>query len=127
MIRILMAAMLLALAIATPAKELVREFRGSGDAYTAEFEARPPWIIDWRVTSDLSLSPTVEVSLVEAGTGVYVGSVLRTKQPGNGVRLFREERGRFQLRVSSTMANWTLRVETLTRAEADTYIPITRE
>ena len=105
-------------------KELVREFTGGESKYTGEFEVRAPWIVDWHVTSDLS--PAVEVSLVQAGTGVFVGSVLRTKQTGNGVRLF-DEGGRFQFRVNSTMANWRLRVEQLTREEAKLYTPVTDE
>jgi hypothetical protein len=81
-------------------KELVREFRGSESA--------------------------VEVTLLRAGTGVFVGSALRTKQTGNGVRLFQED-GRFQFRVNSTLANWTLRVEQLTKAEARLYTPFGEE
>ncbi len=105
-------------------KELVREFKGSDSKYTGEFEVEAPWIVDWHVTS--SLTPAVEVNLVQAGTGVFVGSVLRTKQTGNGVRMF-DEGGRYQFRVNSSMANWTLRVEQLTREEAELYTPITDE
>ena len=106
---------------AASGKELIREFRGSESKYTAEFEVRAPWIMDWRVTSDLT--PAMEVALLEAGTGIFVGSALKTKQTGNGVRLFQES-GRFQFRVNSTMANWTLRVEQLTPSEAEQYTPI---
>jgi hypothetical protein len=108
-------------ATAASGKELVREFKGSESRYTGEFEVQAPWILDWRVTSDVA--PAVEVALLQAGTGVFVGSALRTKQTGNGVRLF-EESGRFQFRVNSTLASWTLRVEQLTRAEAGQYTPL---
>ncbi len=103
---------------------MITEFRGSESRYTGEFEVQAPWILDWRVTSDLA--PAVEVTLLQAGTGVFVGSALRTKQTGNGVRLF-QEGGRFQFRVNSTLANWTLRVEQLTRAEAEQYTPLGEE
>jgi hypothetical protein len=105
-------------------KELIKVFKGSESRYTDEFKVSAPWIVDWHVTSELS--PAVEVNLVRAGTGIFVGSVLRTKQTGNGVRLF-DEGGRFQFRINSTMANWSLTVEQLTPEEAELYTPITEE
>ncbi|NIP18032.1 MAG: hypothetical protein GWM87_07655, partial [Xanthomonadales bacterium] len=68
----------------------------------------------------------VDVTLVRAGTGVFEGSVLKTRRPGNGVRLF-QEGGTFQFQVNSTLANWSLRVEELTRAEAETYTPLSEK
>jgi len=38
------------------------------------------------------------------------------------VRLFTES-GRYVFQVNSSLANWTLRVEQLTRQEAETYLP----
>lgn len=104
------------------AAETVREFRGSRSMNTPEFEVQAPWIIDWRVSGEFAESLAVDVSLVEAGTGVHMGSVLKTKATGNGVRLLREG-GRFYFRVASSMAHWTLRVEQLTEAEAELYTP----
>jgi len=121
---ILSLAVLCCFATAASGKELVREFKGNGTKFTAEFEVSAPWVVDWRVTSNLS--PSVEVNLIKAGTGVFVGSVLKTKMTGNGVRLF-DEGGRYQFRVHSTMADWTLRVEQLTREEAEQYTPITQD
>ncbi|NIV19084.1 MAG: hypothetical protein GWN54_00130, partial [Gammaproteobacteria bacterium] len=66
-----------------------------------------------------------DVSLERAGTGVHVGSVLKTKATGNGVRMF-DEGGRYYLRVNSAFANWTLKVVELTREEAEAYTPVTR-
>ena len=102
--------------------ELVAEFKGSGSTRTAEFEANSPWILDWRVTSTFSEGLAVDVSLLAAGTDAHLGNVLKTKRTGNGVRMFSES-GHFSFRVNSTLANWTLRVEQLTREEAELYQP----
>jgi hypothetical protein len=64
----------------------------------------------------------IDVSLVEAQTGVYSGYVLKTKYPGNGVRLFNQS-GRFRLDVNSSMVNWTFKIEQLTEEEAKLYTP----
>ncbi len=64
----------------------------------------------------------VEVSLSAAGLGSYEGRVLRTKQPGNGVRLFRNS-GRFYFRVDASFADWRLKVIELTEEEAAQYTP----
>jgi len=107
------------------AKELVREFRGSRATTTVEFEVRAPWILDWRISTDYPGQMAADISLVQAGTGAFEGSVLKTKWPGNGVRLFQES-GKFQFKVISNLASWTLKVEQLTRAEAEEYTPRTR-
>ena len=104
------------------AKELIREFKGSNSTTTAEFKVTAPWILDWRVSGEFSRALVVEASLIEAGTGVHQGSVLKTKYVSDGVRLF-DQSGTFQFRVDSTMANWTLRVEQLNREEAKLYMP----
>lgn len=104
------------------AKETVREFHGSRTTTTAEFEVRAPWILDWRVSSDYPGTMGVEVSLVEAGTGVHHGIALRTKWQSNGVRLF-DQGGTFQFKIISNLAEWTLKVEQLTREEAEQYTP----
>ena len=119
---ILLLAALCCLATSVSGKELIREFRGYKSADTAEFEVEAPWILDWRVNSEFSTALAMDVSLVEAGTGVHVGNVLKTKWTGNGVRLFNES-GRYRFKVISTLANWTLRVEELTREEAKLYSP----
>ena len=103
-------------------KELIREFKGSGSATTADFEVEAPWIVDWRTTGDYPGSMAVDVSLVTSPRGEYMGKVVTTKWIDNGVKLFNEG-GRYQLRVNSTLLNWTLRVEQLTREEAETYTP----
>ena len=103
-------------------KELIKEFKGSESRTTAEFEVKAPWLVDWRTTGDYPGSMAVEVNLVTSPGGQYVGKIVSTKWIDNGVRLFHES-GRDQFQVSSTLLNWTLRVEQLTREEAETYIP----
>ena len=90
---------------------------------TAEFEVRAPWILDWRVNSDYQGSLAIEIALVDATTGFHSGLILQTKRPGNGVRMFNRS-GKFRFRVSSTLARWNLKVEQLTRAEAEEYEPM---
>ncbi|MCK5326187.1 MAG: hypothetical protein KAJ57_09260, partial [Woeseiaceae bacterium] len=64
----------------------------------------------------------LEVNLIEAKTGRHIGQVLHTKRRGNGVRLF-DSSGTFQLRVSGSLARWTLKIEQLTPEEAELYTP----
>ena len=104
------------------AKELVREFSGTGNTTTASFQVEAPWIIDWRLDADYEMLTALDVTLVEARTGRNIGRVVFTKMKGNGVRLFNQG-GRYQLRVSSTLARWRLKVEQLTDEEAKLYTP----
>lgn len=112
---------LLFLAGPLQAGELVREFSGDRSMQTAEFEVEGPWLIDWRVNSDFPSTMGVSVTLVNA-SGAYEGLVVKTKAQGNGVRLV-EEGGRFSFKVDATVSYWTLRVEQLTREEAELYTP----
>ena len=102
-------------------KELIREFNGSESKTTVEFEVKAPWIVDWRTRGDYPGQMAVEVNLLTV-TGEYVGKIVTTKYVDNGVRLFNEG-GRYTFQVDSTLASWTLRVEELTRQEAETYKP----
>ena len=102
-------------------KELIREFKGSSSKTTAEFEVVAPWIVDWRTHGDYPGQMAVEVNLATV-TGEYVGKIVTTKYVDNGVRLFNEG-GSYVLKVDSSLASWTLRVEQLTRQEAETYKP----
>lgn len=109
-------------ALDAQAEELVREFSGSRTTETAEFQAKAPWLIDWRVNSEYPDSMGVAVSLAYGVTGYYAGKVFKTKSPGNGVRLMQES-GSFKFKVDSTIANWTLKVIQLTPEEAELYKP----
>lgn len=102
--------------------ELVRQFTGSASTTTVEFEVKAPWVLDWRVNSEYRKTMAVEVHLVDSLTGIHRGRVLRTKYAGNGVRLFNES-GRFKFRISSTLTDWDLKVQELTREEAELYTP----
>ena len=102
-------------------KELIREFKGTGNKTTAEFEVEAPWIVDWRTHGDYPGQMAVEVNLATV-TGEYVGKIFTTKYVDNGVRLFNES-GHYILKVDSSLASWTLRVEQLSRQEAETYKP----
>ncbi|MGD9020188.1 MAG: hypothetical protein PVF46_00190 [Lysobacterales bacterium] len=103
-------------------RQLVREFNGSESTTTADFEVRAPWIVDWRVTGDYPGQMALNVNLLSAPTGEYQGKIVTTKYVDDGVKLFMEESGMFRFQVNSTLIRgWTLRVEELTRAEAEQY------
>ena len=104
------------------AKTRVAEFKGTGNTMTAIFRVESPWLLDWRLDGDYEQMMGLEVTLVEARNGRHVGRVVYTKYRSNGVRLFHTA-GLYQLRVSSTLARWTLRVDQLTREEAEQYQP----
>ena len=102
-------------------KELIREFKGSDSKTTTEFEVQAPWIVDWRTNGDYPGQMAVEVNLATV-TGEYLGKVFITKYVDNGVKLFNES-GTYVFQVNSSLANWALRVEQLTRKEAEAYKP----
>ncbi len=118
---LLITALLLLCADAVGA-ERVSEFRGTGNSTTAIFRVESPWVLDWRLDGDYNQLVALEITLVEARTGRHVGRVLHTKRKGNGVKLFRSS-GLYQLRVSSTLARWTIKIDQLTDAEAEGYTP----
>ena len=113
---------LLAAAAPAAADELVAEFSGSDNATTADFRVEGPWLLDWRLDADYDQLMALHVWLIDADTGFAEGRVLRRDSRGNGVRLF-EEGGHYRLRVSSTLARWTLRVRQLSPEEAEEYTP----
>jgi len=103
-------------------KELIREFKGTESKTTAEFEAKAPWILDWRAAGDYPGSMALQVSLISSPGGEYLGKITKTNYVSNGVRLF-DQSGTFRLQVKSSLANWALRVEQLNQLEADAYTP----
>lgn len=115
------AIMLSALATASAA-DRVREFRGTGDTTTAIFRVESPWLLDWRLDGDFDQLVALDVTLVEANSGKHIGRVLHTKRKGNGVKLFRSG-GRYQLRISSSLARWTIKIDQLSAEEAELYVP----
>ncbi|MEM1412578.1 MAG: hypothetical protein AAGH19_09490, partial [Pseudomonadota bacterium] len=100
--RCVLAVLMGLLAGSAVAEELVAEFRGAVSRNTTEFEVQGPWLLDWRVTTEGDRDAAVDVSLERAGLGAHEGLVLRTKYPGNGVRLFHQS-GRFYFRVDASL------------------------
>ena len=119
---IFIAAALLAASTPAEAKIRVAEFRGSGNTTTAIFRVDSPWLLDWRLDGDYDQLVGLEITLVEARQSRHVGRVLYTKRRGNGVKMFHTA-GLYQLRISSTLARWTVKIEQLTREEAELYAP----
>lgn len=117
-------ALLLLALLAGPAaaKTRVAEFSGTGNTTTAIFRVESPWILDWRLDGDFDQLVGLEITLIEARNSRHVGRVLYTKQRGNGVKLF-QTGGLYQLRISSTLARWTVKIDQLTREEAELYTP----
>jgi hypothetical protein len=108
----------------SPAESKVRiaEFKGTGNSTTASFHVDSPWVLDWRLDGEYEQLLGLEITLVEAKTGRHVGRVLYTKRRGNGVKLFHSS-GIYRLRVSSSLARWTVKIDQLTREEAQAYTP----
>jgi len=104
------------------AGQLVREFSGSRSTVTAEFEVESPWLIDWRVRSEYYQSMGVAIELINAGDDTHAGRVVKTKAPGNGLRLINHG-GRYRFRIDSSLAEWTIKVEQLDASEAELYTP----
>lgn len=118
------------LVVCAPASagELVGQFKGSGSTTTPAFEVESPWILDWRLDSDYERRIALDLVLIDAVTGRFVGAIKsgprgNIQNRGNGVRLF-DLSGRFRIRVSSSLARWTLKVEQLTEEEAELYTPV---
>jgi len=115
-------AILLTTITAASATDRVREFRGTGNTTTAIFRVESPWLLDWRLDGDFDELVALDITLVEANSGRHIGRVLHTKRKGNGVRLFNSG-GRYQLRISSSLARWTIKIDQLTPEEAELYVP----
>lgn len=104
------------------AADRVAEFRGTGNSTTAIFRVESPWVLDWRLDGDFDELVALDITLLEAKSGKHVGRVLHTKRKGNGVKLFKSG-GLYQLRISSSLARWTVKIDQLTREEAELYTP----
>jgi len=104
------------------AKQTVREFSGTGDATTATFTVQAPWLLDWRLDGDYDKLIALDIALVDGRTGRHIGRILHTKYKGNGVKLF-DEGGTYQLRISSSLARWRIRIDQITVEEAELYTP----
>ena len=117
---LLVATLLTFASMPADAKTRVAEFKGSGNMTTAIFRVESPWVLDWRLDGDFEAMMGLEITLIEAKTSRHVGRVLYTKHRGNGVKLFHSA-GLYQLRISSTLARWSVKIDQLTREEAELY------
>ena len=122
--KIIVTALFLIACSGAQAVETVKEFRGTGNSTTSIFTVESPWLLDWRLDGDFEKLVALDITLVEAHTGRHVGRVLHTKRKGNGLKLFNYA-GQYQLRVSSTLARWTLKVQQIEPEEAELYTPRT--
>lgn len=120
---------LLAISPTVPAEagELVREFKGTGNTTTPAFTVESPWVLDWRLDSDYEMRIALDIVLVDAKTGRFIGGVKSGSRNNitnrsNGVRLF-QTGGRYKLRISSSLARWSIKIEQLTEEEAELYTP----
>lgn len=116
-----------ALAVPAEAGQLVREFKGTGNMTTPAFTVESPWILDWRLDSDYEMKIALDIVLVDAQTGRFIGGVKsgtrnNVTHRSNGVRLFNTG-GRYKLRISSSLARWSIKIEQLTEEEAELYTP----
>lgn len=102
------------------AEKLVKEFKGRNSTTTAEFEVEAPWIMDWRTRGDYPGEMGFEVTLIRSPVGEYVGKVATTKWVDNGVKMF-DEGGRYRFQVDSSLIEWNIKVQQLTRTEAEQY------
>ena len=118
----LCAAMMSAMAAASRAENVVREFSGTASAITAEFSVDGPWLLDWRVNSEYSRFMAVDIVLLDGKTGYQVGKIRHKKEPDNGLRLF-ETGGSYKLRIDSSHTRWYLKVIQITAEEAKLYTP----
>ena len=116
------ALLLIFAAVSAGAEELIVEFKGNGNRTTAEFKVQGPWILDWRINSDYTRMLAFDLDLVDGRTGVLKGNILRTKNLGNGVRLFNQS-GSYRFRINGSFIDWHLKVKKLTPAEAERYTP----
>ena len=115
-------AVLLIASVNAQAVETVKVFKGTGNTTTEIFTVEAPWLLDWNLNGDYDAIVALDVTLVEAHTGRHVGRILHTKRKGNGLQLF-DQAGKFQLRISSTLARWTLKVQQLEPEEKELYTP----
>ncbi len=104
------------------AEQVVKEFQGTGNTTTAMFTVEAPWLLDWRLDADYEQLTALDITLVEAHGGRHVGRVLHTKRKGNGLKKF-EDGGTYQLRISSTLARWRIKIIQISKEESELYTP----
>jgi hypothetical protein len=126
-VRFIVLTLLATATTAVTASELVREFKGTGNTTTAAFSVESPWILDWRLDSDYEARIALDIVLIDAETGNFIGGVKSGTRNNityrsNGLRMFLTG-GRYRLRISSSLARWSIKIEQLTDEEAELYTP----
>lgn len=116
------AVVILLLTATAGSKTFVREFRGDQNVTTSVFRVDGPWLLDWRLDADYEQLVALDIALIDARTGKHMGRILHTQYKGNGLKLF-EDGGEFQLRISSTLARWRIKIEQITPEEVEQYTP----
>lgn len=102
---------------------VVREFSGTSSTTTVDFEVHAPWILDWRVNGDFPAMLGLQVNLINAKNGAHVGQVVKVSdRAADGVSLFQQS-GRYRIRVDSTLARWTIKIEEISKDDAKLYTP----
>ncbi len=102
--------------------ETLNVFQGNGNTTTGMFTVQAPWLIDWSLNGDYDALIALDVTLIEAHSGRHVGRIVHTKRKGNGLKLF-DQSGQYRLRISSTLARWTLKVQQIQPEEKERYTP----
>ncbi|MEM1260796.1 MAG: hypothetical protein AAGH76_00220 [Pseudomonadota bacterium] len=113
----------MAATVSASAADVVRQFSGTRDTTTVEFEVSAPWVLDWRIGSDFPDATRFELWIVDAMTGYSKSRVMKVKKTGSGKKLFLES-GRMRFRVSASYANWYLKVSEITEKEANELVEI---
>jgi hypothetical protein len=102
---------------------VVREFSGTSSMTTADFEVDAPWILDWRVNGDFPAMLGLQITLINAKNGSHVGQVVKVSdRAADGVSLF-QQGGRYRIRVDSTLARWSIRIQEISKDDAKLYTP----
>ena len=102
---------------------IVREFSGTSSMTTPDFEVSAPWILDWRVNGDFPAMLGLQVALINAKDGSHVGQVVKvTDRAADGVSLFQQS-GRYRIRVDSTLARWSIKIQEISKDDAKLYTP----
>ncbi len=119
---IAIAGLALSASLVARAETTIATFSGKDSETTREFEVEAPWILRWRVGSSFPDSIGFELTLLDAVTRYQHSRIMRIKTTGAGTKMF-SENGRFRFNISSTFADWELRVIELSDAEAKDWQP----
>lgn len=127
-----LSAFLVCLLAASAASAQVTHFMGNTAEKTEAFEVSGPWLLDWSVRSPSKLPCNYEIwaddgteglpcnlelRLLDADTGDYLGTIAQLEGEGRGFKLF-ERPGNYRIDVTSQHVVWELLVEEVDEARA---------